>query len=57
MSIPMYYGGIDRIYGDISIEAADKILDLIEDFEELYEAVMDSRENTSEGEIKCQKSM
>ena len=51
MSIPMNYGGIDRLYGDISIEAADKILDLIEDYEELYEAVMDSRENTSEGEI------
>ena len=37
--IPMYYGGIDRIYGDISIEGADKILDLVDEFTDLVEAL------------------
>ena len=42
--IPMYYGGIDRIYGDITIEAADKILDLIDEYVELIE-VIDNEED------------
>ena len=37
--IPCNYGGIDRIYGDISIDAADKILDLVDEYEELVESV------------------
>ena len=37
--IPLYYGGIDRMYGDISIECADKILDMIDDYIELVEEV------------------
>ena len=37
--IPLNYGGIDRIYGDCSTESTDKILDLIEEYEELVEAV------------------
>lgn len=36
--IPQYYGGIDRIYGDISIEGADVILDLVDEYVELVEA-------------------
>jgi len=36
--IPLHYGGIDRVYGDISIECADKILDMVEDYVELVEA-------------------
>ena len=35
--LPMYYGGIDRVYGEISKESADIILDLIEEYEELVE--------------------
>ena len=46
--IPMYYGGIDRIHGDISIESADKVLDLIDDYVELVEALYAQR---SEHEI------
>ncbi len=37
--IPLGYGGIDRIYGAISIESADIILDLIEEYIELLEEV------------------
>ena len=43
--IPFGYGGIDRIYtdrsikGDISIESVDFILDIIDDYIELKEAV------------------
>lgn len=36
----MFYGGeIDCLLGEISIEALDKILDLLDDFIELEEAV------------------
>lgn len=41
MSIPMWYGGIDRIYGDISIDNVDKILDLIEMYEYIIKALED----------------
>ena len=34
----MYYGGIDRLYGDISTDGADKILDLIDEYIELLES-------------------
>lgn len=37
--IPMYYGGIDRVYGNITIETADKILDLIDEYVELIEVI------------------
>lgn len=36
--IPLHYGGIDRVYGDISIESADKILDMVDDYIELKES-------------------
>lgn len=36
--IPIGYGGIiDGLYGDISVEGADKILDLLDDYIELLE--------------------
>ena len=34
-----YYGGIDRIYGDISEKAADKILDIIDLYLEIVESL------------------
>ena len=35
-----FYGGyIDCIQGDVSVEAVDKVLDLIEEYEELVESV------------------
>lgn len=37
--IPFYYGGIDRIYGDISIESADRILDMVDLYVELVESI------------------
>ena len=40
----MYYGGIDRVYGEISIESADIILDLIEKYEELEETTYETKE-------------
>jgi hypothetical protein len=42
--IPLYYGGIDRVYGDLSIEEADKILDLIDDYIELVESIEENKE-------------
>lgn len=42
--IPLYYGGIDRVYGDLSIEEADKILDIIDDYIELVESIEESKE-------------
>ena len=42
--IPLYYGGIDRVYGDLSIEEADKILDLIDDYIELIESIEENKE-------------
>lgn len=47
--IPFYYGGIDRIYGDISIESADKILDIVDLYVELVESI--SEKETSQEEI------
>lgn len=46
--IPMCYGGIDRIYGHISIESADKILDLIDDYVDLVEMCESAKENESQ---------
>ena len=43
----MYYGGIDRVYGEISKESADIILDLIEEYEEMREATKEETENVS----------
>lgn len=43
--IPLHYGGIDRIYGDISIEGADKILDIVDDYIELLEEVHEQGES------------
>lgn len=37
--IPLYYGGIDRLYGDISLEGADIILDIVDDYIDLKEAI------------------
>ena len=37
--IPKYYGGITEVCGDISIEAADKILDIIDDYTDILEAL------------------
>jgi len=41
MPIPMGYGGIDRVYGDLSIDDADKILDLIDLYVDILEALDD----------------
>lgn len=39
---PIFYGGeIDCILGEISIDALDKILDLMDEYIELREAVED----------------
>lgn len=38
----MFYGGeIDCLLGEMSIEALNKILDLLDDFIELEEAIME----------------
>ena len=37
--IPCNYGGIDRIYGDISVESADGVLDLVDEYTELVETI------------------
>ena len=43
---PIFYGGeIKCILGEISIDALDKILDLIEEYIELREAVEDGNNN------------
>jgi len=43
---PIFYGGeIKCILGEISIDALDKILDLIEEYIEVREAVEDDRNN------------
>ena len=54
----MYYGGIDRVYGEISKESADIILDLIEEYEELVEQCPSAfRSETSVcGQVKKGKS-
>lgn len=44
MSIPMGYGGIDRIYGNLSIDNADKILDLIDLYEYIVEALEEEKD-------------
>lgn len=36
------YGGIDRLYGDISADGADAILDLVDDICEVMEAIEES---------------
>lgn len=38
--IPYYYEGVDRIYGDVSIECADKVLDMIDNYIEIKEAAL-----------------
>ena len=43
--IPYYYGGIDRLYGEISIEAVDKILDLIDEYIFLVESLEEKEES------------
>lgn len=45
MSIPIGYGGIDRIYGNLSIDNADKILDLIDLYEYIVEVLEEEMEN------------
>ena len=35
----MYYGGIDRSYGELSYEEADFILDLIDTYIEILETL------------------
>lgn len=57
----MYYGGIDRVYGEISKESADIILDLIEEYEELVEQCpsafrSDDEETSVFGQVKKGKS-
>ena len=48
--IPLNYGGIDRAYEDISIECADKILDMVDDYVELVEETEHLKADTeSEG--------
>ncbi len=42
--IPLYYGGIDRVYGDLSIEEEDKILDLIDDYIEFVKSIEENKE-------------
>ena len=42
------YGGIDRVYGELSYKAADKVLDLIEEYEELVEAVAQGERESEE---------
>ena len=37
--VPMYYGGIDHSYGNLNCDAADKILDLIDEYIELVEVI------------------
>jgi len=37
--ILLHYGGIDRTYGGLSIECADKILDLIDEYIEIIESL------------------
>lgn len=41
MQVPMGYGGIDRVYGYLSIDDADKILDLIDMYQDILEALDD----------------
>jgi len=56
--IPKHYGGIDRIYGDISIEGADKILDLIDEYVELVEMNKNStRYHSNQQEKRIAKKM
>lgn len=43
---PIFYGGeIDCILGEISIDGLDEILDLIDEYIELREAVEDGNDN------------
>ena len=51
--IPKNYGGIDRLYGDISVESADKILDLIDEYTDLVESVSESKDNDVVDEKKA----
>ncbi len=48
MAIPVYYGGIDKVYGDVSVDSADKILDIVDDYIELIEKV--EVNNNADGE-------
>lgn len=43
--IPLHYGGIDRLYGDISIDTTDKILDLIDEYIEVKERIDDRKDD------------
>lgn len=42
--IPMYYGGIDRSYGELSFEEGDFILDLIDTYIEILETLYSEEE-------------
>ena len=39
-----YYGGIVHDYQNLAEETADKVLDLIDEYEELLESLVDGRE-------------